>query len=152
MNISIMKPGQEKVVIDIVREVFDEYVGPDFSPEGIEEFYKYADENSLARRSLSNCFTIIGYQDEVAVGVIEIRDMSHISMFFVKATYQHRGFGRELFLEALAVIRKNADIHKITVKSALKAVSVYERLGFERKDGERLENGIRFVPMEFLIE
>ncbi len=130
INISFMQPGQEKVVIDVVKEVFDEYVAPDFPQEGIEEFYKFANESSLARRSESDGFTIICYQDGKAVGVIEIRDTSHISMFFVKSSYQHRGIGKALFLEALSTIRKNKDIHSVTVKSALNAVTVYEHLGF----------------------
>lgn len=147
-----MQPGQEKAVIELVTEVFNQYVAPDFPLEGIEEFYKFANEGSLAQRSLSNSFTIIGYQDGKAVGVIEIRDMSHVAMFFVKSAYQHRGIGKALFLEAIAAIRKNRDIHTITVKSAPNAVLVYESLGFEQLNEEQMVNGIRYIPMEFSLE
>ncbi len=149
MNISIMQPGQEPDVIDVVREVFDRYVAPDFPQEGVDEFYKFANVESLAKRSSSNCFTMIGCQDGKTVGVIEIRDMSHISMFFVKSAYQQKGIGKALFLEALSIIKKDKDIHEVTVKSALNAVTVYECLGFQRQDKEQLVNGIRFIPMTF---
>ena len=63
MELSIMQPGQETVVINIVKEAFDESVAPDYAQEGIEEFFKFANVNSLAERIKSNSFVIIAYQD-----------------------------------------------------------------------------------------
>lgn len=152
MELSIMQPGQEKVVIDIVKEAFDESVAPDYAQEGIEEFFKFADEKSLAERTKSNSFVIISYQDKKAVGIIEIRDYCHISMYFVKPQYQRKGYGKALFNEALSIIiKKGNDINKLTVNSSLNAVSSYERLGFNIQNKEQCFNGIRFIPMALIL-
>ncbi|GAB6147413.1 hypothetical protein JCM12294_48620 [Desulfocicer niacini] len=152
MQFSIMKPGQEEAVIDIVKEAFDEKVAPDYTKEGIEEFYKFANKKTLAERSKTNTFTLIAYQGQKAVGIIEIKEYCHVSMFFVKPEYQKKGFGKALFNEALSLIsaQKNGT-SKLTVNSSLNAVTSYERLGFKIKAKEQCYNGIRFVPMELTL-
>ena len=143
-----MQPGQERVVINIVQEAFDESVAPGYTQEGIEEFFKFANENSLAERTKSNSFTMIAYQDKKPVGIIEIKDYCHISMYFVKPQYQKKGYGKALFNEALSIIiGKGNGINKLTVNSSLNAVPSYERLGFKIQSKEQCFNGIRFIPM-----
>ncbi len=127
-----MQPGQEKIVINIVKEAFDKSVAPDLSQEGIETFFQFANIKSLAQRTKSESFAIISYQNDKAVGVIEIKDNCHIAMYFVKPQYQRKGYGKALFNQALSkIIAKRDGIDKITVNSSLNAVSSYERLGFK---------------------
>jgi len=45
-----MKPGEETVVIDLVLEVFDEFVAPQYANEGLTEFKKYARADALSDR------------------------------------------------------------------------------------------------------
>jgi len=152
MKLSLMQPGQERVVIDVVKEAFDENVAPGYTQEGIEEFFKFANENSLAERTQFNSFTIIAYQDRTAVGIIEIKNYCHISMYFVKPQYQKRGYGKALFNEALSKITGKGDgINKLTVNSSLNAVPAYERLGFKIQSNEQCFNGIRFIPMTLVL-
>ncbi len=147
-----MKPGQEEAVINIVKEAFDEKVAPDYTKEGIEEFYRFANKNTLAERSKINTFTLIAYQEQDAVGIIEIKEYSHISMFFVKPVHQKKGFGKALFNEALSIIStKRNGTSTLTVNSSLNAVPSYERLGFKIKAKEQCYKGIRFVPMELAL-
>lgn len=129
-----MQPGQGESVINIVKKTFDESVASDYTQEGIEEFYKFANKNSLVKRSKANTFTILAYQEQEAVGIIEIKEYCHVSMFFVKPEYQKRGYGKALFNEAISIIsaRKN-NLNKPTVNSSLNAVPSYERLGFKIK-------------------
>ena len=147
-----MQPGQEKIVISIVKEAFDKNIAPGYTQEGIEEFFKFANENSLAERTKSNSFVIIAYQDKKAVGIIEIKDYCHISMYFVKPQYQKKGYGKALFNEALSIIiGKGNGINKLTVNSSLNAVPSYERLGFKIQNEEQCFNGIRFIPMTSIL-
>lgn len=151
MNLSLMESGQEKTVIDVVREVFDKHVAPEYTQEGVDEFYKFANEKSLAERSKVNFFTVIAYHNETAVGVIEIKEFNHISLFFVKSNFQGKGIGKALLNEALAEIRKEHVITVLTVKSAPNAISIYEALGFFKQGEEQTLNGIRFLPMQLKI-
>jgi hypothetical protein len=43
-----MVPGEEETVINIVTEVFNEFVAPQYSDEGITSFYKYAKCHKLS--------------------------------------------------------------------------------------------------------
>ncbi len=101
MKFSIMQPGEEQFVINIVKEAFDTSVALSYNQDGIEEFYKFANENCLAERSKIDYFTIIAYHNQQAVGIIEIKEYCHISMFFVRPKYQKNGYGKALFNEAL---------------------------------------------------
>ncbi|MDD2965798.1 MAG: GNAT family N-acetyltransferase [Bacteroidales bacterium] len=138
MQFAIMKPGQEEIVIDIVKEAFDEKVAPGYTEEGIEEFYKFANKNTLAERSKTNTFTLIAYQEQKAIGIIEIKEFCHVSMFFVKPEHQKKGFGKALFNEALSILSaKKIGPSTLTVNSSLNAVTSYERLGFKIKAKEQ---------------
>lgn len=55
----LMVAGEEETVINIVTEVFNEFVAPQYSEEGVTEFYKYANATNLAERSKVNHFTVI---------------------------------------------------------------------------------------------
>lgn len=152
MKILIMQPGQEEAVIDIVKEAFDEKVAPDYTQEGIEEFYKFASKHNLAERSKNNTFVLIAYREQKSIGIIEIKEYCHIAMFFVKPEFQKRGVGKALFNEALSRISaKENGTKKLTVNSSLHAVPSYEQLGFKVKTKEQCYNGIRFVPMELTL-
>lgn len=45
-----MKSREEKQFINLVLSVFDKFVAPEYSDEGIEEFKKYADIEALVKR------------------------------------------------------------------------------------------------------
>lgn len=152
MNFSLMKSGQESVVIDIVKEVFDEILAPGYTQEGINEFYNFANVENLSERSKTNHFTILAQDKENILGIIEIRDLSHVSLFFVRTKFQNKGIGKALFHEAVKQItNKNQNIEELTVNSSINAVPAYKGIGFIAQSGKKCFNGIYFVPMKLKI-
>ncbi len=152
MKFELMQPGQENLAIEIVSSTFDEFVAPGFSKEGITEFYKFADVDSLAKRSQINNFTIFAQKNDVPIGLIEIRDHSHISMFFVRKQFHGCGIGRALLQEAISLLlKKQNSLKELTVNSSPNSVMAYEKMGFTIKTKEQCVNGIRFIPMNLLI-
>lgn len=134
--------------MQLVQEVFDEFVAPDYSSQGRDEFYKFANEKSMAERTQQGSFIILAYHLEKLLGIIEVMKPAHISLFFVKKGHQRSGIGKALFAEVLKRIYTNGEDKEITVKSALHSVDFYRRLGFVAQDGEQCINGIRFIPMK----
>ncbi len=67
-------------------------------------------------------------------------------MFFVDGQYQEKGIGKQLF----QAIWKDCPAGKITVNSSPYAVPIYHKLGFCDTDKEKVINGLRFTPMEFV--
>ena len=62
------------------------------------------------------------------------------------------GVGRGLFAYAVKLCRANdAELRCITVNASVNSVWSYEAMGFRWTDEERVENGIRYVPMELAL-
>lgn len=153
MKFSVMQRGQENIVIEVVRDVFNEFVAPGYTQEGIDEFYNYANIVKLTERSKRDHFTILAQDNDDILGIIEIRNPNHVSMFFVQKNFQNKGVGKALFKEAMKQIAKrNQNIEELTVNSSLNAVPAYERLGFVVQGGEQCLNGIKFVPMKLSLK
>lgn len=139
LNVLIRKLDNEdqQKALTLVWKVFLEYEAPDYTQEGIEEFYKSIhDENYLSMLSIYGAFS-----NEELVGVIATRNNGkHIALFFVDGKYHHQGIGKKMF--------QTVRTDKMTVNSSPYAVPVYCKLGFEATNTEQVVNGLRFTPME----
>jgi GNAT superfamily N-acetyltransferase len=143
-----MQPGEETRVCDLITRVFNEFVAPDFPPEGIEEFLKFVQPDALRDRSRAGYLTLVATLGDEMVGVIQMKGRDHISLYFVDQAHMGEGIGRDLWRQALGQCRRERpDLAEITVNSSLYAVPIYEKLGFRQTEAEQVVNGIRFVPM-----
>ena len=140
---TIREIRQEEIekALCLVWQVFQEYEAPDYTKEGIEEFYKSIhDEKYLSRLCWYGAFV-----QERLVGVIATRNEgTHIALFFVDGKYHRQGIGKRLYQTA----RSMNDSGRMTVNSSPYAVPVYHRLGFRDTGAEQVVNGLRFTPME----
>ncbi len=147
-----MVPGEAGDVCCLVNRVFQTFVAPQYSQEGVDEFLRYAQGEAMAARARANHFVLVAELDGSLVGAIEVRHYSHISLLFVEETFQRRGTARELVRRALEVCTGSlVDLKTVTVNSSPNAVPAYQRLGFQLLGPEQTVNGIRFVPMALSI-
>ena len=143
-----MKLGEEEQVCHLVRQVFNEFVAPLYTQEGVEEFLKYVDPDLMAKRTRNNHFVMLAEEDGNLVGAIEVRDFNHISLLFVASEFQRKGIANKLLEEAVDLGRRNEpSLAEVSVHSSPNAVSAYEKLGFHAEGPEKVEHGIRFIPM-----
>ena len=134
--------------LGLIRKVFDSFIGPTYSEQGSAEFYKYIDLTTFSERQKTNHFTLVAKDQDRVVGVIEVRDFSHVAMLFVDGEYQHQGIGKRLLADALAICKNhNPDLKELTVHSSINACPIYRKLGFVAKSEEKEVNGIRFTTM-----
>jgi GNAT superfamily N-acetyltransferase len=141
-----MVAGEEQAVFALVMRGFDELVRPDFSDEGIAEFTRAA-RSFVIERPPSHLISV-AQRDGQLVGMVDVRDSSHVSLFFVEQTERGRGVGRALLDFAIERSGSAKPIPSaITVNSSPWAVPVYKRLGFLATGPESETNGIRCVPM-----
>ncbi len=146
-----MAAGEEPLVFALVERVFNEFVRSDFTPEGIEEFFRSA--RSFIFDHPADHTIIVALAQGRVVGIIDLKDNQHISLFFVDSTCRSRGIGRALLHHAMDLASRRApDNSAIDVNSSLYAVPVYEKLGFRRTGPEQTVNGIRFVNMVLSME
>ena len=143
-----IRQGEEAAVCEMIRRSFDAYVGCDYSPEGVAEFYKYANPVAMANRLSSDHFVLVAEENHQVVGMIELRGNEHITLLFVDPPYLRKGISRLLFDQAMCIVKgDNPSFVKMTVNSSRYAVSVYQALGFVVSGPEQTISGITFVPM-----
>lgn len=81
------------------------------------------------------------------IGVVGVRDNSHLYHLFVARRLQGRGIGRRLWEHAVQDCLDRGNPGTFTVNSSLNAVGAYERLGFVATVPGQVRGGIPFVPM-----
>ncbi|MDV3352094.1 GNAT family N-acetyltransferase [Leptothoe sp. LEGE 181152] len=135
-------------VSELVARGFNEFVAPECSSEGVQEFHRYIQSNAFRTRAQTNHFSLITLDQDKIVGVIEMRDHHHISLLFVTPEFQYRGIAKELLRQALQICRANRSrLSEISVNSSSYAVPIYEKLGFRAAGERQVKNGIGFIPM-----
>lgn len=142
MEIKMISKSRLPEALDLVWQVFQEFEGPDYSQEGVDEFKRYIDGQMT-----DMTMTIYGaFEKEALLGVIATRsEGEHISLFFVKKETHGQGIGKRLFEHILPLCKSGF----ITVNSSPYAVKIYRKLGFIEIDTEQVTNGIRYVPMKY---
>ncbi|GMB01955.1 GNAT family N-acetyltransferase [Pelosinus sp. IPA-1] len=153
MFFEYMKPGEERKVANLVWNVFEEFEAPSYKQEGIDEFKSFIlPENIAARCDTGQSFVICCKNSDDIIGVIAVRDNSHISLLFVKKEYHRKGIARKLFNIILEkCYNTDQNLQAITVNSSPYAVAIYEKMGFEKIDFVQEKNGILFIPMKYTM-
>ena len=85
------------------------------------------------------------------MGMITLRNGSHISLLFVDAQYHRQGIGRALIEHLREYLLSEAGVSRITVNAAPYGVAFYHKLGFHDLRPEEEKDGIRYTPMEFIL-
>ncbi|MCI7768334.1 MAG: GNAT family N-acetyltransferase [Oscillospiraceae bacterium] len=129
----------------LAARVFNETLAPIYSKSGAENFMAFVNGRELREHLLSGDHKLyVCSEGCTVIGMMMIRDGSHISLAFVDGGYRGTGVGRELFSR---ITEDYPDV-KFTVHAAPPAEGFYKRLGFVPTDMERIEDGITYIPME----
>jgi GNAT superfamily N-acetyltransferase len=146
MTISLLTAGEMDLVSRLAGKVFDRHVAPLYTEEGRGEFYRYIDPPFLTER-LGAGMMVWGARDNGdLVGLLAMKDPSHISLFFVDCDRQGQGIGRLLFDRAAAEAAEQG-IPALTVNSSPNAVGVYTSLGFQPDGPAATTKGITYHRM-----
>ena len=91
--------------MDLVRRVFNEFEAPDYSKEGIAEFYRFIEPSLIAEKIAKGEIRLWGAFDKAfpkeIIGVLAIRPPLHIALLFVDERYQRHGIARKLIQTAI---------------------------------------------------
>ena len=139
-----------KRAIDLVNNVFSEFVAVDYSEQGRNTFAAYLEgklEEVAAELESGKKKMWAYYQQDEIIGVIATRDDCHITLMFVDKRYHKKGIARQMFAFVLKELKKTKGTAKITVNSSPYAVKAYERLGFVKTGEQQEKDGIIFIPM-----
>lgn len=131
---------------------FMKFEADDYTNEGVESF-----QNFITDSILHNMFVLGVYQlfvaliDKRIVGMISLRNETHISLLFVDESYHNLGIGRRLMEYVSNYVKTEEGHHLLTVNSAPYATGFYHRIGFVDTGKMQMSDGIYFTPMEMSI-
>ena len=138
--------------MDMVWAVFSEFIAPDYAQEGVDQFKAFIDPNLVTGKMDRGEFRIWGaFANKRIAGVIALRPPHNIALFSVDGQYHRQRIGRKLFDTVLRDKTATQGWKKIAVNASPYAVDIYRRLGFVPTNTEQTVNGMRFMPMEFIL-
>ena len=152
-KIEYLKIEDVKLLSIMIINIFNEFVGKDYSVEGNKTFKEYIKvENILTRvNDKGSVFYVAKYVNEL-IGVLEIKNYNHISLFFTKKEFHGKGIGKSIFEKYKEELKqKNTEIKRITVNSSIYAEKIYSKMGFTKTEELQEKNGIKYIPMEYKI-
>jgi GNAT superfamily N-acetyltransferase len=143
-----MKAGEACEVSDLVQSQFRKYIAHTYKPQGVEEFLMFTTPDRILERKRAGQIILMAECGGSIVGVITIRNGSHISLMFVHDTFHRQGIGSELIRRATKKM-KMADpgVCLTTVNASPYAVPFYEQLGFKATGPQRFKKGMLITPM-----
>jgi GNAT superfamily N-acetyltransferase len=140
--------GDAEAIAELILSVAAVSLLPDFAEQGRTHFRADHTPESIARRMASGFVYHVADSGGELVGVVGIRDRSHLYHLFVATAWQGNGLARTLWEHARAECLAAGHESPFTVNSAVQATGVYERFGFVRSGPTQEKNGVPFVPME----
>lgn len=151
--VRMLREDEIDEALRLVKVVFDEFEATDYSSEGIGEFNRFIEYDSIIRDVRRKFLKFFGsFDNKNLVGVLAVRENRHISLLFVNKKYHRRGVAKGLVNEVIKYcIKENMSLENITVNSSTFAVDSYKAMGFKQMSTEQVVNGIRFVPMKYYI-
>ena len=139
--------------LKLAENVFMEFEAKDYPPEGTESFKAFLYCEETEKRFLCGNFIMWGAFDGIKqIATFAIRDESHLSLAFVDKDYHRKGVATALWNEALSYISQNEKIKEVTVNSSPYGLPFYKKIGFRELSEEQTSDGIRYIPMKYIIE
>ena len=135
-----------KEISNLIKRIYLKYNSKIDSEEGIKNILIFASAESMRLRFFIEGALMLVARDEnkKIVGVIELRNFEHISLFFVDDKYFKLGIGKKLFEEAKNIF----GYEKFSVNASDYGLEFYKKLGFiQITDSIKIEKGVHFYPM-----
>jgi GNAT superfamily N-acetyltransferase len=149
IEIKLFTPGQEQIVSQLIKEVYDEFVAPDYTKEGNIFFYAYINPEAIFSRQCIQNNILLAFMDGILAGMIEMRDHSRVSLLFTRKEFMQKGIAQKLLHEAIHLcLLRNPDLKSISVHASPFSIPIYQKLGFIPISTMQEANGILYMPME----
>ena len=133
-------------------KTFMQFEADVYTAEGVRNFEDFITDTTLHRMFIMGVYQMfVALDRKQIVGMLTLRNTSHISLLFVDEKYHRRGLGRALIGYLQEYLLSETSISKITVNAAPYGVAFYHKLGFRDLRPEEEKDGIKYTPMEFVL-
>ena len=123
-----------------------------YTPEGVKNFENFITDSTLYRMFVVGTYQLfVALHQAKIVGMITLRDSSHISLLFVDEAYHRRGIGRALIKYLTEYLLAEVGADRVTVNASPYGTPFYHKMGFRDLRPEESRDGIIYTPMEFIL-
>lgn len=134
--------------MELAWKTFLKFEAKDYGQEGINSFNDFISDTTLERMFLLGKYKMfVAFQGNKMVGMITLRDKSHISLLFVDERFHRQGIGSALISVLLTDHFQETGNRMLTVNASPYGVGFYHKLGFHDVAPEMHQSGIRYTPM-----
>lgn len=144
--------ADSEIISDLIARNAKKLLRDEFEEGGLDFFLRTV-ENRAIRDYMEQGFSyLVAEENGNIVGVIAMKDYSHMFHLFVDQCHQNKGIAKQLWQAIYQHSVEHGNRGKFTLNSTAYALPVYERWGFTTTDDEQCRHGIKYTPMEYLIE
>ena len=151
MEIRKATPDDSGQISKLLCELTAKFVAKEFSAYGRQLLLDSMKPDVIAKNIQSGYRYHIAEIDGQLVGVVAVRDNSHLFHFFVAEQYQRRGIAKQLWNTAMRVCVDEGNPGEYTVNSSRYALDVYKTLGFVTDTTAQEKDGVVFYPMKLSL-
>lgn len=137
-----------RAISDLIRPLAERYIAHGFSPEGAAILLASMDADAIEGYLASGYEYHLAEENGVLVGVVGVRDNSHLYHLFVADEFRGRGYAGELWRVARDACRVMGNEGEFTVNSSQFAVGMYRKFGFVETGPPETKNGVTSIPMK----
>lgn len=132
---------------EVCQTAFIHSVASTLTDQGVDAFAEISSAVSFAKRMQQDNQLLVCERNDELLGVIELKEGRHITMFFVRPRAQYQGVGKLLIEKALQLARGQT----VTVNASLTSVDAYIHYGFTTTGSIGEISGLRYQPMEIVL-
>jgi ribosomal protein S18 acetylase RimI-like enzyme len=152
LEIREAKTSDADEIGDLIRVLAEKFITHEFDPQARTRFLSSNDGDAVRKNMESGFSYHVAMHQGKIVGVVGLKDGSHLYHLFVAEEYQGAGLAREMWEKVFDESRESDDTRIFTVNSSNNAIGFYKKLGFNQS-GPRVEKeGIQYNPMEFKVD
>lgn len=138
--------------MSLAWRTFLRFEADDYSPEGVRNFENFVTDSTLYRMFVVGSYQLfVALDGKKIVGMLTLRDGTHISLLFVDEKYHRKGIGRALIQYLSNYLLTELQASRVTVNSSPYGIEFYHRLGFHDLRPQEKRDGIIYTPMEFVL-
>ncbi len=144
--------GEWQDAMALAWKTFLRFEADVYSPQGVKNFENFITDSTLHRMFVMGVYQMfVAVKGSEIVGMITLRELSHISLLFVDEAYHRQGIGRGLIGYLADYLRTEVGVWRMTVNSSPYGVGFYHKMGFRDIRPEEMKDGIIYTPMEFIL-
>lgn len=135
----------------MVSVLAEKFITPDFTDEGREHLLDSMTPAAIAKYIRSGYRYHVAEDEDEIVGIVGVRENSHLYHLFVAESHQGHGLAKALWKKAMNESLCRGNPGEFTVNSSLNAQPVYEHLGFVTLSKPITKHGVIYTPMKLKI-